>query len=112
MMVAIFSFSLIDSIALLIFNIELSIVNRLLLHLLCMPLVAGFSYEVLKVLARNMGKNIIIDSLAKPGLLLQKITTKNPSKEQLEFAFEALKVAFGDRYNSIKGKKFKADAIG
>ena len=112
MMVAIFSFSLIDSVALLLLNIELSIINRLILHLFCMPLVAGFSYEVLKILARNMGQNKIIDSLAMPGLFLQKITTKNPNKDQLEVAFEALKVAFGDRYNSIKGKKFKADAIG
>ena len=112
MMVAIFSFSLIDSIALLVLNIELSVVNRLILHLFCMPLVAGFSYEVLKILARNMGRNKIINSLAMPGIYLQKITTKNPNKDQLEVAFEALKVAFGDKYNSIKGKKFKADAIG
>jgi len=112
MMVAIFSFSVIDSIALLLLNIELSIINRVILHLFCMPLVAGFSYEVLKILAHNMGKNKLINSLAMPGLLLQKITTKTPNKEQLEVAFEALKAAFGDRYKNIKGKKFKAEAIG
>ena len=58
-----------------------------------------------------MDKNYIIKLLCKPGLLLQKITTKEPDKEQLEVAFEALKTAFGDKYDSVKGNKYKADAI-
>ena len=112
MIVAIFSFSIIDSLVIQIFNLEtLETVQRLLLHLICLPLVSGISYEVLKILAKNMDKNYFIKLLCKPGLLLQKITTKEPDKEQLEVAFEALKTAFGDKYDSVKGNKYKADAI-
>ena len=78
MIVSIFSFSVIDSIALIVFNLEeLYVFQRLLLHLMCIPLVGGFSYEVLKILAKNMDKNFIIKFLCTPGLLLQKITTNN-----------------------------------
>ena len=58
-----------------------------------------------------MDKNYFIKLLCKPGLLLQKITTQEPNKEQLEVAFEALKSAFGDKYDSVRGNKYKADAI-
>ena len=112
MIVAIFSFSIIDSLVIQIFNLEtLETVQRLSLHLICLPLVSGISYEVLKILAKNMDKNYFVKLLCKPGLLLQKITTKEPDREQLEVAFEALKTAFGDKYDSVKGNKYKADAI-
>ena len=45
-------------------------------------------------------------------LRLRESDIKDPNKEQLEVAFKALKTAFGDKYNSVKGKQFKADAIG
>ena len=113
MIVSIFSFSIIDSVVIEILSLKsLDTFNRLFLHLICLPLVAGISYEVLKILAKKMDKNILIKALCRPGLLLQKITTKEPNKKQLEVAFEALKTAFGERYNSIKGSKYKADAIG
>tara|TARA_B110000116_G_C16682866_1_gene511527 strand:- start:13 stop:948 length:936 start_codon:yes stop_codon:yes gene_type:complete len=112
MIVSIFSFSIIDSLVIQVFNLEtLETIQRLLLHLICLPLVSGVSYEVLKFLAKNMDKNYFIKLLCKPGLLLQKITTQEPDKEQLEVAFEALKTAFGDKYDSVKGNKYKADAI-
>ena len=112
MIVAIFSFSVIDSIVIKAFALEkLETIERLSLHLVCMPIVSGFSYEVLKILAKNMDKNYFIKLLCKPGLLLQKITTQEPNKEQLEVAFEALKSAFGDKYDSVRGNKYKADAI-
>ena len=113
MIVSIFSFSIIDSLAILALSLEeLPTLGRLLIHIVCLPLVAGFSYEVLKFLAKHMEKNYFIKLLCAPGLLLQKITTKEPSKEQLEVAFEALKSAFGDKYEEVKGNKYKADAIG
>ena len=113
MIVSIFSFSIIDSLAIIALSLEeLPTFGRLLIHIVCLPLVAGFSYEVLKFLAKHMEKNYFIKLLCAPGLLLQKITTKEPSKEQLEVAFESLKSAFGDKYKEVKGNKYKADAIG
>ena len=112
MLVSIFSYSAIDSIAIFLLKIDLGVFKRTLLHLACLPLVAGISYEVLKLIAQNIEKNIFLRILAKPGLMLQKITTKEPTEDQLEVAFESLIVAFGDNYEKYKGKKYKADAIG
>ena len=112
MLVSIFSYSVIDSIAIFLLKIDLGVFKRTLLHLACLPLVAGISYEVLKLIAQNIEKNIFLRILAKPGLMLQKITTKEPTEDQLEVAFESLIVAFGDNYKKYKGKKYKADAIG
>ena len=113
MVVSIFSFSVIDTLAIISLNLqELPTLGRLLIHIICLPLVAGFSYEVLKFLASYMEKNSFIKLLCAPGLMLQKITTKEPDKEQLEVAFESLKSAFGDKYEKVKGSKYKADAIG
>jgi len=112
MLVSIFSFTVIDSIIMAVFNMtELTVVTRLLFHIPCIPLVAGFSYEVLKIIAKYQ-KYFLFKIFAYPGLLLQKITTKNPDDSQLEVAISALKNAFGDRLSEYEGKEFNADAIG
>ena len=69
----------------------------------------GVQIEEAKESITIYGKGL--NSLSKPGLMLQKITTKEPNEEQIEIAFKALKVAFGDKYDSVKGKQFTADAI-
>tara|TARA_Y100001960_G_scaffold322305_1_gene398541 strand:+ start:1162 stop:2109 length:948 start_codon:yes stop_codon:yes gene_type:complete len=112
MLVSIFSFTIIDSMIMAVFNMtELTVVTRLLFHIPCIPLVAGFSYEVLKIIAKYQ-KYFLFKIFAYPGLLLQKITTKNPDDSQLEVAISALKNAFGDRLSEYEGKEFNADAIG
>ena len=78
MLVSIISYGIIDAIV--INFIDLTIIKRLLIHIPCLPIVAGFSYEVLKILAKYMDKNYIVKLLCVPGLLLQKITTKEPNK--------------------------------
>jgi len=59
-------------------------------RILLLPIVAGFAYETLKFGAKHQD-NPIFRSLTLPGLWVQKITTKNPSKKQLEVAIAALK---------------------
>ena len=112
MLVSIFSFTIIDSIIMIIFSLtELTVVTRLLFHIPCIPLVAGFSYEVLKIIAKYQ-KYFLFQIFAYPGLLLQRITTQNPDNAQLEVAISALKNAFGDKLSNYEGKEFNADAIG
>ena len=94
-----------------IMDIKLNVIKRLLIHIPCIPLVAGFSYEVLKITARFQ-KYFIFKILAYPGLMLQKITTQKPDGAQLEVAIEALRCAFGDNLEQYQGKEFNADAIG
>lgn len=66
------------------------LLQRILYHLLLLPLIAGTSYEVLKLAAKDR-VNPIIKILATPGLYLQKITTQEPDDEMLEVAIAALK---------------------
>ena len=110
MIVTIFSYTILDSIALLfIDNLNFSI--RLIMHLFCLPLVAGIGYEVLKFLS-NKQHILIFKYLSKPGLLLQNITTKEPDDLQLEIAIYALKTAFDNKIDQFKGKKYTAESIG
>ena len=111
MLVTIFTHAIIDSIALLFLE-ELTLLTRFILHIVFLPVVAGVGYEVLKFLAKHQ-TIFIFKILSQPGLWLQHITTKEPSKEQLEVSVRALREAFGkDNIGSFTGKKFVADAIG
>ena len=55
-----------------------------------MPLISGIAYEVLKFSAKHEC-NPIFKVLIYPGLLLQRITTKEPNGKQIEVAIKSLK---------------------
>ena len=63
---------------------------KLMSRILLIPVIAGLSYEVLKFSAKYE-KYWIFKLLIAPGLWTQKITTKKPSKKQVEVAIAALK---------------------
>ena len=63
--------------------------QRLVYHLLLIPLIAGGSYELLRLTGKRRG--LLVSLLSAPGLWLQRITTREPSPEQLEVAMVALK---------------------
>ena len=67
---------------------------RFAIHFSLLPLVAGSSYELLKLSGKTRD-NALTKFLIKPGLWLQLITTKEPSKDQLEVALAALKASLG-----------------
>ena len=58
-------------------------------RLVLLPVVAGLSYEFIKYSAKKRG-NKIIEALIYPGLLLQRLTTREPSDDQLEVAIRAM----------------------
>lgn len=62
---------------------------RIFSRLALLPVIAGISYELLKWAGRS--DNIIVKVLSTPGLLLQKLTTKEPDDKQLEIAIVSLK---------------------
>ena len=62
---------------------------RVVMRILFIPIVAGISYEIIKFLGKY--NNILSKIVAYPGMMLQKITTKEPNDEQLEVAIKALK---------------------
>jgi len=62
---------------------------RLGSRIVLIPVIASISYELLK-LGDKHRDNIFLKIMTYPGLLLQKITTREPSKKQIEVAVKAL----------------------
>lgn len=67
---------------------------KVVLRVGLMPLIAGISYELQRYSSNHLDK-LWVRVLASPGLALQKITTKEPDKSQLEVAVVAMKAALG-----------------
>ena len=62
---------------------------RIFLRLLLLPVVAGISYEIIRWAGRSQNKVVCL--LSKPGMWLQKITTREPDDAQLEVAIASMK---------------------
>ncbi len=78
---------------------------RMLLKISLLPVVAGFSYELLKLLAKT--DCVVFYPLKAPGLLLQRITTKEPTDDMIEVAINSFKkVLEMDADASIPESKF------
>ena len=65
-------------------------VHRVLYKLLLLPVVAGISYEVIRFTGKHQ-EWTWVQFLSWPGLLLQKITTRQPTDDQIEVAIAAMK---------------------
>ena len=65
---------------------------RLLIRILLLPVIAGISYEVLKLAGKS--DNLFINLISKPGLLIQKLTTKEPDDSMIEVAIQAVEAVF------------------
>lgn len=63
---------------------------RLLSRIVLIPIVAGISYELLKLSARYYEKSAVVRALVAPGLGLQQLTTREPEPEMLEVSIRAL----------------------
>jgi uncharacterized protein YqhQ len=66
-------------------------VAKFLLRIALLPIIAGLSYEMIRFASKH-GKSLFA-LLTKPGLWLQRITTKPPSDDQVECAISALNEA-------------------
>ena len=67
-----------------------SLLYNMLVRIALIPLVAGLSYEIIRLSAKKEG-GLIFKLITLPGVWLQNITTKEPDDKQLEVAIEALK---------------------
>ena len=84
MAISILVFSLVPS--------SMPFVTKFLARVVLIPLIAGLAYEVIRFSARHLD-SAACRALIKPGLWLQRITTKEPDDTQLEVAIVALKTA-------------------
>jgi uncharacterized protein YqhQ len=59
-------------------------------RIVLMPVIAGLSYEVIRFAAKNMHRRWV-RVLVRPGLMLQRLTTRTPDLDQLEVAIASLR---------------------
>lgn len=85
-------FVMLISIILFMFIKSDSALTQMGLRLLLVPVVAGISYEVLKLAGRT--DNLVMKIISSPGLLLQKLTTKEPDDDMIEVAIAAIEAVF------------------
>ena len=71
------------------YNAAVSTLLRMGTRILLLPVVAGISYELIKWAGRS--KNKCVGWLSKPGLWLQKLTTREPDESMIEVAIESMK---------------------
>jgi len=70
---------------------------RFVLRLILIPVVASLSYEFIRLAGRN--DNAFFNILSKPGMWVQKITTKKPDEEMIQVAIISVEaVLYGDAY--------------
>ena len=65
---------------------------RLILRIALVPVIAGISYEILRLAGRF--DNWFIRLISAPGMWLQRITTKEPDKDMVEVAIKAVEAVF------------------
>ena len=66
--------------------------NRLFIRLALVPVIAGISYEVLRLAGRT--DNIIMRIISWPGMLVQKLTTKEPDADMIRVAIASVEAVF------------------
>jgi len=95
MIITILFYTVVDSAVVAFLGISPGPLVRVLYHLPLIPLVMGFSYEVLKVADRHLETSRLARAFSAPGLLLQKLTTRKADSSMLEVAAVAAGLALG-----------------
>ena len=102
----------------LFFVILVSIVFQMFIHsdnrltqlgirLLLIPVIAGVSFEIIRL--AGISNHPLVNLLSKPGLALQKLTTREPDASEAEVAIRAVEAVFD--WRAFLGKNTAADGV-
>jgi uncharacterized protein YqhQ len=90
---------------------------RVVLRILLVPVIAGVSYEFIRLAGRS--ENKVVVALSKPGMLLQRMTTSEPDEGMVEVAIKAVEAVFDweaylkenkEEFAAVKAAEAKATA--
>ena len=81
----------ISIILLLLIRVE-SPLMRVVIRIALLPVIAGISYEVLKLAGNS--ENALVNLLSKPGMAIQMMTTSEPDDDMIEVAIQAVEAVF------------------
>ncbi|MFR6392459.1 MAG: DUF1385 domain-containing protein, partial [Roseburia sp.] len=65
---------------------------KVVLRLLLIPVIAGVSYEFIRLAGKS--DNPVVNLLSKPGLWLQKLTTREPDDSMIEVGIASVEAVF------------------
>lgn len=65
---------------------------RVLIRIALIPVIAGISYEIIRVAGRS--NNILVRIISAPGMWLQRLTTKEPDESMVEVAIASVEAVF------------------
>ncbi len=106
------SFLLIVMVVSILFFMVIRVDNAILklcLRILLIPVIAGVSYEFIRLAGRS--DNVIVNILSKPGLWLQHLTTKEPDDEMIEAGIASVEAVFDWRsyVEEIRNERFEKE---
>lgn len=67
-------------------------VQRIGLRILLIPVIAGISYELIRLAGKS--DNLFVNILSAPGMLLQRLTTREPDEAMIEVAIASIEAVF------------------
>mgnify|MGYP002427410064 FL=1 len=67
-------------------------VYRIVLRIALIPVVAGISYELIRFAGKH--DNVFVRILSAPGMLLQRLTTREPDEDMIEVAIQSVEAVF------------------
>lgn len=85
-------FVMLISVVLFLFIRVESPVWRVVIRILLVPVIAGISYEFIRLAGRS--ENKVVELLSKPGLWMQNLTTKEPDESMAEVAIASVEAVF------------------
>ena len=85
-------FVMLVSIVLCFFITAQSQILRIVIRLLLVPVIAGISYEIIRLAGRS--DNVFVNLRSKPGLMVQNLTTKEPDDGMIEVGIKAVEAVF------------------
>lgn len=65
---------------------------KLVLRIALVPVIAGISYEIIRLAGRS--DNIVVRIISAPGMWMQKLTTKEPDEDMIEVAIASVEAVF------------------
>lgn len=65
---------------------------KIIIRIILVPVIAGVSYEIIKLAGKNDSK--LMNIISKPGMWMQKLTTKEPDEQMVEVAITAVEAVF------------------
>lgn len=82
---------------------------KVLIRILLIPVIAGISYEFIRLAGKT--DNIIVRIISVPGLLLQRLTTKEPDEEMVEVAIKSVEAVFDWREFLVENFDYDKESL-